>query len=76
MLSFFKKKSPVLPFYDNTPRMQFNSINAVWPASEELFETVIVVNPIYEPGNYPPTTEPNPPSTPSGPGFDNKAFEK
>jgi hypothetical protein len=53
MFSFFRKKSPVIPFYDKTPvtvqRDEFTSGNAVHPWHHAFDNTVVTVNPLYTP---------------------------
>ena len=53
MFSFFRKKSPVIPFYDKTPvtvqRDEFTSGNAVHPWHHAFDNTVVTVNPLYCP---------------------------
>ena len=53
MFSFFRKKSPVIPFYDKTPviaqRDEFMSGNAVHPWHHAFDNTVVTVNPLYCP---------------------------
>ena len=48
MFSFFRKKSPVIPFYDKTPvtvqRDEFTSGNAVHPWHHAFDKTVTAVN--------------------------------
>lgn len=51
MFSFFRKKSPVIPFYDTTPvtvqRDEFTSGNAVHPWHHAFDNTVVTVNPLF-----------------------------
>ena len=53
MFSLFRKKAPVIPFYDKTPMVrtsdQFPSGNAVHPWNPYFENTVVTVNPLYVP---------------------------
>ena len=53
MFSLFRKKAPVIPFYDKTPMVrtsdQFPSVNAVHPWNHAFDNTVVTVNPLYVP---------------------------